>query len=105
MEATMRIALVHDHYDEEHLEQVVSEMRELGAPRVHAVWMECYNAYQALEGCHRIRAAHALGFVPEIVDVEYSDAMASSVLGYDGDSDYMISEICDDLPQNPMMEF
>jgi len=91
----MRIALVHSHYDADKLQKVIDEMRALGTPKIHAVWMECYGHWQALEGCHRLRAAAALGFTPEIIEVEYSDAPCSSVLGYDGDEDYPISEICD----------
>lgn len=91
----MNIALVHAHYSEEHLEEVKSEMATLGAPKIHAVWIECYNLYAALEGCHRIRAAKELGLTPEIIEVEYSDEMCSTVLGYDGEEDYAISEICD----------
>ena len=101
----MTIALVHDHYDDEHLAEVIEEMRTLGAPKIHAVWMECYDGYQALEGCHRIRAAHALGLTPEIVEVEYSDDMASSIPGYDGDEDYPISDLCDDYPAHERIEF
>lgn len=101
----MRIALVHDHYSEEHLAEVIEQMKVLGAPEIHAVWMECYGHYAALEGCHRIRAAKELGLVPEIVDVEYSDKMCSTISGYDGDADYMVSEICDDSYKSTIVEF
>jgi hypothetical protein len=70
----MKIALVHNHYDEAHLAAVIEEMKTLGAPVIKAVWMECYDHWAALEGCHRIRAAAALGLTPEIDEVEYSDA-------------------------------
>lgn len=69
----MNIALLHKHYSEEHLEYVKSEMERIGAPVIKAVWMECYNHWAALEGCHRIRAAHALGITPIIEEVDYSD--------------------------------
>lgn len=101
----MRIALVHSHYDSEKLERVKEEMKVLGAPEIHAVWMECYGHWAALEGCHRIRAAKELGYTPEIIEVEYSDEMASTVLGYDGDEDYPISEICDDSHRSTIIEF
>jgi len=101
----MKIALVHDHYDDQHLDAVIAEMRALGAPSIHAVWMDCYDCYAALEGCHRIRAAKALGLVPEIIEVEYSDDMASTVLGYDGDEDYEINAICDDAYKATIIEF
>ncbi len=70
----MRIALVHNHYNAAHLAAVIEDMRRLGAPTIKAVWMECYGHWAALEGCHRIRAAAALGLTPEIDEVEYSDA-------------------------------
>jgi hypothetical protein len=101
----MRIALIHDHFDVEHLAEVIEKMKTLGAPKIHAVWMECYNHYAALEGCHRIRAAKVLGLVPEIIEVDYSDEMASTILGYDGDEDYPISEICDDSYKSTIVEF
>jgi hypothetical protein len=69
----MKVALVHDHYDAAHLEAVKAEMATMGAPVIKAVYMECYDLYAALEGCHRIRAAKELGLVPIIDEVEYSD--------------------------------
>jgi hypothetical protein len=104
-EATMKIALVHDHYDDKHLADVAAGMKTLGAPKIHAVWMECYGHYAALEGCHRIRAAKKLGLTPEIIDVDYSDDMCSTITGYDGDNDYPISEICDGSHNATIIEF
>ena len=101
----MTIALVHKHYNREHLDEVKTLMVSLGAPTIHAVWMECYQMYAALDGCHRLRAAHDLGFAPVIEDVEYSDDMASTITGYDGDEDYMISEICDDCINSTILNF
>ena len=101
----MYIALVHDHYSEEHLAEVIEEMKNLGTPKIHAVWMECYGHWAALEGCHRIRAAKELGLTPEIIEVDYSDEMASTILGYDGDEDYPISEICDSSHESVIIEF
>lgn len=89
----MKIALVHEHYDDAKLEAVKAEMISLGAPVIKAVWVECYNRWQALEGCHRIRAAKALGLVPEIEEVEYSDDSAESI-GVEGE--WTIDQVCDD---------
>ena len=47
------------------LEEVKSEMRILGAPTIRVV--DCIDYYQALEGSHRIAAAHALGLTPELM--------------------------------------
>ena len=101
----MRVALVHSHYSEEHLAEVIEQMKVLGAPKIHAVWMECYGHWAALEGCHRIRSAKELGLIPAIIEVDYSDEMASTVTGYDGDCDYPISEICDDSHKAVIIEF
>lgn len=101
----MRIALVHKHYNEKHLEEVMEQMKTLGAPTIHAVWMESYGHWAALEGCHRIRAAHQLGLTPEIIEVDYSDEMCSTIAGYDGDEDYMISEVCDDSYRTTVLDF
>jgi len=101
----MTIALVHTQYDNKHLDEVKNLMMSLGTPIIHAVWMECYQMYAALDGCHRLRAAQMLGITPIIEEVEYSDDMASTVTGYDGDDDYMISEICDDCIKSSILYF
>ena len=92
----MKIALVHEHYDEAHLEAVKNEMLVLGAPVIKAVWMECYNRFQALEGCHRIRAAKELRLTPVIEEVEYSEETRMSDIGCECEEDYAVSEICGD---------
>ncbi len=101
----MKIALVHKHYDENHLQEVIEQMKTFGAPKIYAVWMECYGHWAALEGCHRLRAAATLGLTPEIEEVEYSDEMCSSIPGYDGDNDYPISEICYDSHKSVILTF
>lgn len=63
------IALYHKHYDQKHLDAVKSEMATLGAPEVRAIWSEVHGVWMAVEGCHRLRAAHELGLTPVIVDV------------------------------------
>ena len=102
----MRIALVHNHYDKSHLEAVKKEMVKKGAPVIHAVWMECFGHWQALEGCHRLRAAKELGLTPEIEEVEYCEStMLSDVVVYDGGEDYTIAEICDGGANVDIIEF
>ena len=90
----MKIILVHDDYDEQHLIAVKNEMQTLGAPKIHAVWMECYCAWQALEGCHRIRAAKELGLTPIIIPVEWSETRQVAEF-VDFDNDSTIEELCD----------
>jgi len=96
----MQIALVHEHFDTDHLEAVKSEMQTLGAPVIRAVWMECYGVWAALEGCHRIRAAAQLGLVPVIDEVEYSDE--SIDLGGD---EWQVSVICDQACNAQIINF
>jgi hypothetical protein len=57
----MQIALLHKHYNGNHLEAVKTEMQNLGAPVIRAIWSETYGMWMAVEGCHRIRAAKDLG--------------------------------------------
>ena len=102
-ESSMRIALVHEHFDADHLEAVKAEMLTLGAPTIRAVWMEVYGAWVALEGCHRIRAAQALGLLPLIDEVEYSN---DSIVLDDKDGDeWQISAICDQACRAHVIEF
>lgn len=102
----MQIALVHDHYDATKLESVKAEMQTLGAPTIKAVWMECYGVWAALEGCHRIRAAHALGLVPEIEEIEYDAAITTDMIGgYDGDEHYPVTDIADEANGKPIFVF
>ena len=84
----MQIALVHNHYSEEHLKEVIAEMRELGAPTIKAVWVECWGIWAAIEGCHRIRAAAALDLLPEIDEVEYSEDLT--------EYGYSVAELADE---------
>jgi hypothetical protein len=48
-----------------HIVGVLAEMRERGAPVIRAWWNG--DAWIALEGSHRLAAAHELGLTPEIV--------------------------------------
>lgn len=99
----MNIALLHDHYDADHLIAVSDYMRVHGAPTIKAVWMECYQCWAALEGCHRIRAASALGLPIVIDEIGYSDDTLSSV-GITVDQDYAISEIADEANSKTMID-
>jgi len=65
----MRITLYHNHYNEQHLEAVKAEMETLGAPTIRCIWSEIYEMWMAVEGCHRLRAAAALGITPVVQDI------------------------------------
>lgn len=93
----MQIILPHDHFDAEHLSKVSAEMAVLGAPAIKAVWMEVHNAWVALEGAHRIRAAASLGLIPEIEEVEWSSEITTDeVVPGSYDDCWTIEQICDD---------
>ena len=99
-ETKMKIALAHNHYNADHLAKIKSEMVTLGTPKIKAVWMEAYGHFAAIEGCHRLRAAHELGLTPEIEEVEYSDALA------DGAEDGLtVEQIADSSYNSEILEF
>jgi hypothetical protein len=64
------VALAHNHFDTTHLIEVMEEMKKLGAPTIRVFNVDG-DVYQAIEGCHRLRAAAALGITP---DFDYCDA-------------------------------
>jgi hypothetical protein len=65
------LVLFHAHYDETHLAEVVESMRSKGAPRLRGV--NCGSYVQLIEGCHRARAANALGLTIEVDLVELTE--------------------------------
>ena len=102
----MKIALMHSHYDADHLAGVKAQMATLGAPVIRAVWMECYGHWAALEGAHRIRAAADLGLVPTIQEIEYSEATTLADLGCDDAGEgYTVAEIAGDSHNATIVEF
>lgn len=77
----IKIALAHNHFDTKHLVSVMAEMQKAGAPTIRIYHVDG-SVYQAIEGCHRLRAAAALGITP---DFEYLDAddLRSEIDGLD----------------------
>jgi hypothetical protein len=71
----MKVALLHDHFDYDYLIEIIKEMKYLGAPKIRVCHVE-NDIYQAIEGCHRLRAAAALGITPEF-EVLASDTLRS----------------------------
>lgn len=83
--------------NKDHLKMVKSEMNTLGAPSVRAIYDG--EIYFALEGSHRLMAAHELGLTPIIDEIEYSDETIR--LQIDGfDEEVVISEYADRLFAN-----
>ena len=87
----MEIALLHNHYSEEHLEEVKKEMIKRGAPVIRAIWSECYGMWMAVEGCHRIRAAKSLGITPIIKDITNQKTITLD------DGKYKVSVLAEEL--------
>lgn len=61
------------------LERVKVEMLQLGAPTIEVV--DCGDHYMALEGSHRLAAAHALGIDPDLIIREQDETL--NISGYD----------------------
>ncbi|MEO0035370.1 MAG: hypothetical protein RLZZ501_1393 [Pseudomonadota bacterium] len=100
------IILPHNHFDADHLAAVTIEMQGLGAPAIKAVWMECHGAWVALEGAHRLRAAHALGLTPEIEEIEWSDTVTTDEVAPGSyDDTWTIEQICDDAHTRIALKF
>jgi hypothetical protein len=91
----MEIVLYHNHYNQDHLETVKTEMQNLGTPTIKAIWSEVYNMWMAVEGCHRIRAAKALGLTPEIDDISTQKTVIMQIDGEDQEVD--ISDLTEEL--------
>lgn len=64
--------------DADHLAEVVSAMRTLGAPTLRAV--ETAHGLVAIEGSHRLAAAEHLGLVPAIVIIEADEVVDGATL-------------------------
>lgn len=79
----MQVLLTHDHFEATHLVEVINEMLTLGAPIIRVFYVD-EDVYQAIEGCHRLRAAAALGITPEFEELD-PDTLRSEVEGLDYD--------------------
>ena len=102
----MKIALCQKHYDMDHLKMVMRQMEKMGAPTIRCVFMPCYHHWAALEGTHRLRAAHILGLTPIIEELEYDDTTLSSHgIQDESGEEYTVSQICDDSQNMPILNF
>jgi len=61
-----------------HLNDVIEQMRTMGAPVIRCFYNDGEGVYMAAEGCHRIEAAHRLGLTPvlDVMDIGDIDADA-----------------------------
>jgi hypothetical protein len=100
------IILPHNHFDPAHLATVRAEMLTRGAPTIKAVWVERAGEWAALEGAHRLRAAHGLGLVPVIDEVEWSDTITTTdVVPGSYEDCWTIEQICDDVHTREALRF
>lgn len=103
----MRITLYHKHYDNQHLEAVKAEMQKLGTPTIRCIWNETYELWMAVEGCHRIRAAKALGITPVIQDITNDEMITIQIDGDDVEVsvEKLAEELSDDVWKAEIVEF
>jgi hypothetical protein len=73
------------------LAAVTAEMETLGAPTIRAVRDHTHGVLVALEGCHRLSAAHDLGVDPDIVVLDDDAPVSLDDIGLD-DSGYFGGE-------------
>ena len=59
------------------LMQVIAEMKVMGAPTIQVV--DCGDHYMALEGSHRLAAAHALGLTPVLMIHDQAETRANVI--------------------------
>lgn len=101
------IAILHKNFSPSHLETVKAEMGDLGAPQIKCIWSDAYGVWLATEGCHRLRAAKALGLSPVIVDVSDEESIEFQ---YDGEMVIRkVSELLEELqasaPTTTVLDF
>ena len=58
----------------DHLEEVKAQMETIGAPSIRVFCTG--EAYIAIEGSHRVAAAHELNIIPDFIVVEESDVIS-----------------------------
>ena len=96
--ADQKIALLHNHFDTDHLDAVVADMKTLGAPTIRVLDLGFDCLYQALEGSHRLRACEILGVTPILDCVGSDETVASLNLDFDNgrnSQDVGVAEIGD----------
>lgn len=78
----LKIYAKHEPYPNGHLEEVLNEMIRRGPPVIKCI--EWRGSLYAIEGSHRLAAAHYLGYVPivDIVDQDWTDPAGEEVWDY-----------------------
>lgn len=101
------VYLIHD-IDQDKLDAVKADMASMGAPTIRVV--DCGDHYMAIEGTHRLQAAHDLGVQPDFVVLAQDDMLDASSLDmdyFDADQSYTAGEIAGELHnmRNPVLVF
>ena len=91
----MKIVLLHNHFDPQHLVDVIEEMKEKGPPTIRAYDLGFDDLIQAVEGSHRLRACEHLEIEPDIEWVDPEDTIGDLGLDFDADPDTPVQEIGD----------
>ena len=100
----MIVILPHAHFEADHLASVIAEMAVLGAPTIKAI--DCGDHYVALEGSHRLRAAHTLGIEPIFNLIDYvAEAETDDVAPGSYQDNYTLEEIVAASSRSEPMEF
>ena len=103
----MNVILYHKHYDQQHLDEVKKEMEIIGAPEIRAIWSEIYEAWLAIEGCHRLRAAYELEINPIIIDITNDEIAIIQIDGKDEEVNVidLTEELNDDACKSDIITF
>lgn len=101
------VYLIHK-IDQDKLAAVKADMAVMGAPTIRVV--DCGDHYMAIEGTHRLQAAHDLGVNPDFVVLSQDDMIDVSSLDmdyFDADQAYTAGEIAGELHNmdNPVLVF
>ena len=103
--------------DAAHLEAVKNEMLVVGAPTIRCIMDPAYGVLVALEGSHRLTAAHQLGFMPTLQILDCGSLIARSEIDLDdygtfdgefvsaGDAAELLAGAQGDYPGCPWLKF
>jgi len=72
-----------NHPEAKHLSAVKADMMKLGAPLIRAIRDDAQGVIIALEGSHRLAAAHDLGITPVLRILGDNDMISCDDIGYD----------------------
>ncbi|MDQ3230624.1 MAG: hypothetical protein M3Q07_02300 [Pseudobdellovibrionaceae bacterium] len=101
----LKIALLHDQYDESRLDAVKTVMLVRGRPIIKAVWADLRNTWLALEGGLRLRAAAELGVLPIIEAVHFDPEISLKRLQLDYPGCMTLGDLLDHSHHSTVLYF